>query len=48
VIDPKTRKAFIYRLGEPRLAVPSNGSLAAEKIIPGFKLSLKELFAALR
>lgn len=47
VINPKTRSAHVYRADGSESEITGDGSLSGEKVLPGFKLSLKDLFAAL-
>ena len=48
VIDPKSCTARVYRgdVKRPEI-IPAAGSLSGEDILPGFELTLKDLFAAL-
>ncbi len=45
VIDPEARVAFSYAPNRPVLRVPENGTLSGEDVIPGFSLSLAEIWA---
>ncbi len=46
VIYPETRKAYVYERGAPIREVDEGGALEAPALLPGFSLSLRELFAA--
>ncbi len=45
VIDPGTRSAHVFRKGREILIVKDRASLDGEDVLPGFSLSLNELFA---
>ena len=47
VIDPQTQKAHVYRKGREVRVVDSSGSLDGEDVLPGFTLTLADVFAAL-
>lgn len=47
VIDPKLRNAHVYRKGRETLVVEAGGALDGEDVLPGFRLALGEMFAAL-
>jgi len=47
VIDPKTRKAHVYRKGRETLVVDGDGIIDGEDVLFGFRLSMKDVFAAL-
>ena len=47
VIDPRTRKAHVYKHGRDARIIPSGGALSGEDILPNFTLKLEDLFAAL-
>jgi Uma2 family endonuclease len=44
-IDPPTRTATVYTTPEQGIHVPRDGVLLGEEVLPGFELSLEELFA---
>ncbi|MGD0093742.1 MAG: Uma2 family endonuclease [Planctomycetota bacterium] len=46
VLDPRTHTARVYRKGREVRVVHLDGSLNGEDVLPGFRLSLAELFAA--
>ncbi len=46
VVYPETRKAYVYERGAPIREVEEDGLLEAPALLPGFSLSLRELFAA--
>lgn len=47
VIYPETRDAYVYRSDRPDSSyVPPGGALDGGEILPGFRLSLVDLFAA--
>ncbi len=48
VIDPKRQKARIYTTRNRIQEVGIDGELSGGKILPGFRLSLRDLFAATR
>ncbi len=48
VLHPKTRNARVYRADKSIELISSSGVLSGEDVLPGFTLSLKELFAPLR
>lgn len=48
VIDPKTQTAKSYTTPEEVQRIGKAGSLDGGSVLPGFRLSLKELFASLR
>lgn len=47
VIDPETRTAFVFRPGRSHVAVPEDGMLDGDDVLPGFTLSLARLWASL-
>ena len=47
VVDPKTRKAHVYRKGRETLIVETSGALSGEDVLPGFSLPLKDVFSVL-
>jgi len=44
LIDPKTQKVEIYRLGQAVEVLPSPPTLSGEDVLPGFVLDLKPIF----
>ncbi|MBE7462182.1 MAG: Uma2 family endonuclease [Planctomycetes bacterium] len=46
VIDPQKGNAHVFRQGRETLLIASTGSLDGEDILPGFALSLADLWAA--
>jgi Uma2 family endonuclease len=47
IIDPKTRKAHIFRADKTVAMLDATGALSGETVLPGFELSLHDLFAVL-
>ena len=47
VIDPKTRRAHVYRAEKTVSMYGAEDTLSGESVLPGFELSLKKLFAVL-
>ena len=47
-IDPKTESATVYLSPTQAKRVPANGTLDGGNVLPGFKMSLKGLFAKLK
>lgn len=47
VVDPKTRKAHVFRKGREVRVVDAKGSLDGEDVLPGFTLPLAEVFATI-
>lgn len=45
VIDPEARVAFVYAPGRPVTRVGEDGTLSGEDVLPGFTLSLAEVWA---
>ncbi|HEV3386732.1 MAG TPA: Uma2 family endonuclease [Gemmata sp.] len=43
-IDPETRSAKVYRSLNDMTSIEANGSIDGEEILPGFVLSLREVF----
>ena len=43
-VDPKVRKAYIYRGNKTVETLAESGTLSGEDVCPGFELSLKNLF----
>lgn len=43
VIEPDLRLAFVYREGEGRREIQEDGHLTADDLLPGFRLSLRDL-----
>lgn len=43
-IDPETRGAAAYTSPEAGIAIPPNGTLDADDVMPGFRLSLQAVF----
>jgi Uma2 family endonuclease len=48
VIDPKTQTAKSYTAPDEVVSIGKTGSLDGGSVLPGFRLSLKQLFASLR
>ena len=48
VIDPKTRSAMIYTSRNRSRAIGIDGELTGGKVLPGFRLALRDVFAATR
>lgn len=48
VVDPQKGKAQVYSSPTKKKDVPGDGFLDGGKVLPGFKLSLKDLFAKAR
>ena len=46
VIYPDTRNAYVFRRGQPFEIVDPDGTLSGDEVLPGFTLSLRELFEA--
>lgn len=44
IIDPKKRTATVYRLDEPSIVLKTADELTGAPVLPGFGLSLEELF----
>ena len=48
VIDPDSRTAAVYTSRSRRREVAGDGELTGGKVLPGFRVSLRDLFGALR
>jgi Uma2 family endonuclease len=48
IIDPRTQDAHVRRANGTRDLIPATGVLTGEDVLPGFKLPLSELFAAVK
>jgi Uma2 family endonuclease len=48
LIDPTRRAAHVYRPGRPPARLPDGGALLGARVLPGFRLSLAELFGWLK
>jgi len=46
VIDPKLRQAHVYRKGREVLVVNDTDALDGEDVLAGFRMPLKDVFAA--
>jgi len=44
VVDPQTRRAYVFRPGQAVRSLVETQSLPGEEVLPGFELPLKELF----
>jgi Uma2 family endonuclease len=44
VVDPQTRRAYVFRPGQPVRSFSEKESLPGEDVLPGFELPLSELF----
>ena len=44
-VDPRTRTAAVYTSPEQCSVIDENGVLTGGDVLPGFELSLRELFA---
>jgi len=44
LIDPKTKKVEIYRLGQPVEILENPATLSGEDVLPGFVLDLTPIF----
>lgn len=44
-IDPETRSATSYTSSDAKVVIPPDGYLEGDAVLPGFRLSLAELFA---
>ena len=44
VVDPQTRRAYVFKKGKPVENLTEENSLSGEDVLPGFELPLKEVF----
>jgi Uma2 family endonuclease len=48
VVDPKTQLAVVYTSRTRSKEIGIDGELTAPKVLPGFRLPMRDLFASLR